>query len=130
MTVTLETIDKVVGLPEVQGPRLTFRLDRVTPREIVAARVRAECERAGRVENIFSLPFEPSERELALNGPRRLKPVEVDVDRQIEVALDAASAGRVIMLFNGTQISGLDEPLAISPFSEATFLRLVPLAGG
>jgi len=126
--VTLETVDKVVGLPEVQGPRLTFRLDRVTAREIVAARVRAECERGTRNASIFCAPSVPSERELTLNGPARRE--TVNVERQIELALDAVSGGDVIMLFNGQQIRELDEPLAIAPFSEATFLRLVPLVGG
>ena len=37
---------------------------------------------------------------------------------------------RVILLFNGIQVEDIDAPLLLTPVSEASFLRLVPLAGG
>ena len=131
MSVTLETIDKVAGLREIKGPRLTFTLDRVTAREIVCARVRAECELVAEAGSIFAPPVAPSVHETTLNGARKkceTKPP--NVNEQIAVALDAIERGRVIMLVNGAQVADLDTTLPIAPFSEATFLRLVPLAGG
>jgi hypothetical protein len=130
MAVTLETVDKVVGLPEIKGPELTFTLDRVTAREIVRARVRAECERIAEGGSIFSDRVAPDEREVLLNGARRQHATKPEVDHQIEVALAAIEAGRVIVLFNGRQVTDIDAPLAVAEFSTATFIRLVPLAGG
>ena len=131
MAVTLETVDKVVGQTQVNGPRLTFSLDRVTAREIVSARVRAECERVAEGGSIFRSPVVPTAQETMLNGPPAAKrDVRPNVDRQIAVALEAIESGRVIMLVNGAQIADLDASLSIVPFSEATFVRLVPLAGG
>ena len=132
MSITLETVDKVAGAREIKGPRLTFSLDRVTAREIVCARVRAECERVAEGGSIFDPPVTPTAHETMLNAPPRAKrePKRPDVNDQIAVALGAIESGRVIMLFDGTQIADLDTTLPIAPFSEATFLRLVPLAGG
>lgn len=131
MSITLETIDKVAGLREIKGPRLTFSLDRVTAREIVCARVRAECERVVEGGSIFAPPVTPSAHETTLNGPRKKRePKRPDVNEQIAVALGAIESGRVIMLVDGAQVADLDTTLPIAPFSEATFLRLVPLAGG
>jgi hypothetical protein len=130
MALILETVDKVVGLPEIPGPDLTFSLDRITAREIVSARVRAECERISEGGSIFAARVIPDEREVLLNGPRPKTASKPEVERQIEIALDAVACGRVIVLFNGTQVADLDEPLPTASRSTVTFLRLVPLAGG
>jgi hypothetical protein len=132
MELTLETVDKVAGLPKTQGPSLTFSLDRVTPREIVRARVRAECGRIAAGGSIFAPLVPATARESLLNGPRVSKraPEDPDVEAQIALALEAVESGRVIVLVNGAQIHDLDAPVPISPYGEVTFLRLVPLAGG
>ena len=59
---------------------------------------------------------------------RRRRPL--DAERQIEVALEAVRKGRVIIMFNGVQVRDLDDPLVVTPVSEARFLKLVPLVGG
>jgi hypothetical protein len=70
------------------------------------------------------------EEEKVLNSPRRERVRDLDPESQIEVALDSIRRGRVIILFNGEQVSDLDAPLMVTPVSEARFLRLVPLVGG
>ena len=132
MTVVLKTIDQVPGAPIVEGPVLSFQVGRVTAREIVRARVAAEVERhnasASRAE--FAGLLQPPEVERQLNAQRAELPRPLDAERQIEVALEAVRTGRVIILFNGEQVSDIDAPLIVTPVSEARFLRLVPLVGG
>ncbi len=67
--------------------------------------------------------------EQELNGLPRPRP-PLDAERQIDLALEAVRKGRVILMFNGVQVRDLDEPLAMTPVSEARFLKLVPLVGG
>jgi hypothetical protein len=132
MTVVLKTIDQVPGAPTVAGPELSFRVGQVTAREIVRARVTAEVERhnSERQPRKFVGLVQPPEQEQQLNPRRPELPRAIDAERQIEVALEAVRKGRVIILFNGEQVTDIDAPLIVTPVSEARFLRLVPLVGG
>ncbi len=132
MSVTLKTVDQVLGSAPTEGPALSFAVGWITAREIVCSRVRVEVERSNSAEpppGVVSL-VAPARQERELNGrdrpPRRL----LDVERQVEVALDAVRKGRVILMFNGVQVTDIDAPLQVTPVSEARFLKLVPLAGG
>jgi hypothetical protein len=132
MAVTLKTIDQTPGAPVTKGPELSFKTGQVTVREIVCARVRTEVERYNKdpMPRSFAGLVNPPPEELELNAPRPLRPRELNAEAQIEVALDAVRRGRVIVLFNGEQVTDIDAPLVVTPVSEARFLKLVPLVGG
>lgn len=132
MSFLLQTIDQVPGARTVAGPRLSFRVGQVTAREIVSARVRAEVERHnGDLERAATRGgVQPGAEEHALNAPPRARSRLLDAESQIEVALEAIRRGRVLILFNGEQVTDLDAPLLVTPVSEARFIRLVPLVGG
>jgi hypothetical protein len=133
MSVVLNTVDQVLGAARSTGPQLLFPVDRVTARDIVRARVLMEVDRYNNAgafaDNAFNLTI-PTDEEHALNGPRRSRRRQLNAERQIEVALEAVRKGRIIIMFNGVQVSDLDAPLLVTPVSEARFLRLVPLVGG
>ena len=132
MSIVLKTVDQVLGAPLAEGPQLTFEVGSITARELVRARVELEVDRynsnAPQPGTVSLVTPAPEEREL--NGARRAPRRPLDAERQIEVALEAVRKGRVIILFNGAQVSDLDEPLLVTPVSEARFLKLVPLVGG
>jgi hypothetical protein len=133
MTVMLKTTDQVLGTGMVEGPQLSFRTREVTAREIVRARVTAEVERynVGDEPGPFVGLVTPPEQEQELNGPRRPRPrSRLDVEHQVQAALETLRKRRLIVMFNGVQVEDIDAPLMITPVSEARFLRLVPLAGG
>ena len=132
MSVVLNTVDQVLGAAKSAGPQLSFAVDRITAREIVRSRVLMEVDRYNSnacTDHALSLIFPPKE-EHALNGPRRLQPRPLNAERQIEVALEAIRKGRIVIMFNGVQVSDLDAPLLVTPVSEARFLQLIPLVGG
>jgi hypothetical protein len=132
MTAMLNTLDQVPGIGTIEGPQLTFEAREVSAREIVRARVAAEIERYNNADEPPRLVgwVTPAEPERTLNGPRRDRRRSLDMENQIEVALEALRKRRVILLFNGIQVEDIDAPLTLTPVSEAYFLRLVPLAGG
>jgi hypothetical protein len=132
MTVVLKTVDQVPGAPTVDGPELSFQVGQVTVREIVRARVTSEVERhnSEREPRKFVGLVQPPAEEQQLNPRRPELARPLDAERQIEVALEAVRRGRVIILFNGEQVTDIDAPLIVTPVSEARFLRLVPLVGG
>jgi hypothetical protein len=116
----------------VEGPELSFQVGQVTAREIIHARVTAEVERHNneREPRPFVGLVQPPEPERQLNPQRPKLPRALSAERQIEVALEAVRKGRVIILFNGEQVTDIDAPLMVTPVSEARFLKLVPLVGG
>ena len=131
MTIMLNTLDQVPGIGAIEGPQLTFEARAVSAREIVRARVAAEVERHNDADEPRLIGWAtPAEPERTLNGPRRERRRPLDVEHQIEVALEALRKRRVVLLFNGVQVEDMDTPLMLTPVSEALFLRLVPLAGG
>ena len=132
MTIVLKTVDQVPGAPTVDGPELSFQVGQVTVREIIRARVMSEVERhnSERQPRQFVGLVQPPVEEQILNPRRSEVPRALDAERQIEVALEAVRKGRVIILFNGEQVTDIDAPLIVTPVSEARFLRLVPLVGG
>jgi hypothetical protein len=132
MGVALRTIDQVLGAAATEGPRLLFAVSSITAREIVCSRVRTEVERynSDPSPRVFASLITPAHQECELNGPQRPQRRPLDVERQIEVALDAVRKGRVIIIFNGVQVRDIDAALEVTPVSEARFLKLVPLVGG
>jgi hypothetical protein len=131
MSVLLKTVDQVLGSPVTEGPPLSFAVGAITAREIVRARVCMEVERhnSNTAPPAFTSLVTPAPQERELNGPRAPRR-PLDAERQIEVALEAVRNRRVIIMFNGVQVMDLDEPLDVTPVSEARFLKLVPLVGG
>lgn len=132
MSIVLNTIDQVPGAAASEGPQFTFEVGAITARDIVRARVQEEVARYNTADGprFFVGPIAPAPAERELNAPRRTHRPALDVEHQIETALAAVRAGRVIILFNGEQVKDLDAPLPVTPVSEARFLKLVPLVGG
>jgi hypothetical protein len=110
MSVVLNTVDQVLGAARSVGPRLLFPVDRITARDIVRARVLMEVHRYNNAgafaDNALNLTI-PADEEHALNGPRRSRRRELNAERQIEVAVEAVRKGRIIIMFNGVQVSTL-----------------------
>jgi hypothetical protein len=132
MSVILNTVDQVLGAARSAGPQLSFPVDRITAHDIVRTRVLKEVERYNAdapADHAFSLII-PAKQEQTLNAPRPSQRHHLNAERQIEVAFEAIRKGRIIIMFNGVQVSDLDAPLLVTPVSEARFLQLVPLVGG
>src|SRR3954451_21611220 len=110
MTLLLKTVDQIPGRGTFDGPSLSLDLGQVTARAIIRARVIEEVERFNRDGSIpahAGLVVRPLQEEL-LNGQRDPRRQLLDPESQVNVALAAVLAGRVIILFNGEQVSDLD----------------------
>ncbi len=131
MAVALKIFD---GAPAASGrPAVTLHLasERVSVRELIERRVRAEVERFNRErpERYRGL-VQPTDTEATLNGFRFRRPRKLDPDKQLEVALEAFRQGQVYLLVDDRQLDDLDDEFAVSADTEVIFLKLVPLIGG
>lgn len=109
----------------------------LTARELIAERVRAECDKRPTTDVGAHAPqlIKREAKERALNG--KVKPhvfVHADSDdlqiQQIEIALTAFERNGLILLVDGTQIEDLDAVIQLNSSTVVTFLKLTPLVGG
>lgn len=103
---------------------------KLTARDLIAERVRAECDKrlTDRMGNLAARLVGRDPKERALNKTPAYA-VE-DTDRRVSAALDAFKANGFVLLLDDRQIETLDEEVVIGPESVVTFLRLTPLVGG
>lgn len=130
MTVEVTVRDETTAGAVLQELALQFEAEQVTVRELIISRVTSEVRayNAGQVLGGFRGLVQPTEAELALNGPR--EPRMVDAEVQAKVAVEAFQRGRFLLLIDDKQVTELDEHVVLRPGSSVSFLKLTPLVGG
>ena len=122
--------DENLPRTEVVELLLTLSSQKLTARDLIAERVRAECDQRlfDRMGRLASRLINPGEKEQALNGEKM--PRLSDPDRQVALALSAFESNGFVLLVDDRQVEGLDEDIVIREDSVVTFLKLTPLVGG
>jgi len=112
---------RVVTLPEAV----------TTPRELIRTRVREEVERHNQtMPEVFCGLVQPEESERILNGFRMRDKRRLDWEVQFQRACASFDRNGFLLIVDGRQVMGLDEPLELQEESEVQFVKLVPLIGG
>lgn len=110
---------------------LPFSSSVVTARELIAERVRAECDNR--------LPAEMSSRLLGLDASSEaeqarfqalLDTAAESVTPQIQRALESFETNGFLLLVDETQVEDLEEEVHLKSGSVVTFIRLTQLVGG
>ncbi len=129
-SVTLTVRDETTTGEVLRALELQLREERLTVRELIAARVHQEVaeHNARKALGRFDGLVEPTLQEQALNAART--PRRVDAAAQTEVALRAFERGSVLVLVDDRQVEELDDEIVLTPRSTVAFLKLVPLVGG
>ena len=131
MSAALQIRDETTRGEVVARLTLVLPSDRVTAREIIERRVRAEVDAFNRQqENVFQGLVQPSETELALNGYRMREHRRLDADVQVARACEAFLANGFFMLVGDRQIESLEEEVFVLPDTSVSFIKLVALVGG
>ncbi len=133
MSITLKIHDELTY--QVAGQPLEFVVslpaERVSVRQLIEARVRQEVEAFNaRQSDIFSGLVQPSGTEQTLNGFRMKQKRAIDGQEQCQKALQAFERNGFILLVDERQAASLDEMIEVTPQTQVTFLKLVPLVGG
>lgn len=94
---------------------LELAAERITLRELIAARVRAEVEAFNHApDTVFHGLVQPAEAEAAVNGFRLRRKRQIDWGPQLEKALAGFESGRILVLAGDRQIESLDENLDVT----------------
>ena len=131
MSASLTLIDKTPGHTQSTAWILEVTEPFLTAREILRRRVFEEVTRYNATrKDVFHGLVQPTDTERALNGYKLRTPRQLDWHEQYEQALQAFGKRGFLLLVGNRQVEDLDEELMLSPQTEVTFLKLVPLVGG
>tara|TARA_R110001606_G_scaffold205897_1_gene353556 strand:- start:2631 stop:3011 length:381 start_codon:yes stop_codon:yes gene_type:complete len=124
----IEILDKTI--PGDISNSFKIELEEITtPQEIISARVKEEIKNYNKKANdkLQSL-VRPLAKETLLNGFKKKK--EIDVEKQIYVALEAFQKNGFFILVDDQQVSGLNQKIQLKESSSISFIKLTQLVGG
>ncbi|MEU7579496.1 hypothetical protein AB0B50_18030 [Streptomyces sp. NPDC041068] len=124
-------VDETTAGERHAGGGLDVAEGRLALREVIRRRVFqevAECN--SRTTGVFRGLVRPTDAERTLNGYELRTPRRIDPERQFRQAVEAFGRNGFLVLVGEWQIEDLDAEVDLSPGTEVTFLKLVPLAGG
>lgn len=128
---TLTVFDEITGKGRGEPILLEFLTDNITVRELIRQRVFQEVKDYNVNHGpVFQGLVQPTESEETLNGYKISRPRALDWKPQFEKACQAFEANQVLVLVDDRQTESLDDQITITPRTEVTFLKLVPLVGG
>jgi hypothetical protein len=129
---TLAVRDETVAGEQTHSLTLDFLSERITVRELIRSRVFQEVKDHNVQQNrtTFRGLVQPSDAERELNGYRLRKPRQLNWKKQFEIALAGFEQNGFLILIDDHQAENLDEEFDITPDTQVSFVRLVPLIGG
>ena len=130
MSIDVTVRDETTAGDVLQELALQLASERLTVAQLIRSRVETEvrAHHASSGSTPYGGLVQPVPHEQKLNAAR--PPRRIDTERQVEVALDAFSRGRVLLLVDDRQVTELADEVVLRPGSAVTFLKLTPLVGG
>ena len=128
---TLTIKDETTSGESVEALTLEFLTERITVRELIRSRVHQEVKDYNATRpDVFRGLVQPSDFEKTLNGYKAPSRRPIDWQKQFDKAISAFEANQVLILVDDRQTESLEQEIVLTPGTEVTFLRLVPLVGG
>lgn len=131
MAISLRIYDETLSGAKNDALRLDFLNETITVDELIRERVYEEVREynASKPEYFRGL-VQPTDAEATLNGPRLIERRKVDWEKQYAVAIEAFKRNGFFILVDDRQVASLTETIALSPMTQVSFVKLVPLVGG
>ncbi len=110
---------------------LAFAAECITLKDLISARVTQEVEAyQNDTENEQSL-VRLSNKEKVLNATLRIrKSNDIDIEKQIYIALSGFQQNAFFVIVNDTQVENLEDEIMIGKETTVSFIKLIPLVGG
>lgn len=128
---TLQVSDATASGQKLHTFTLDHLAERLTVRELIRARIYQEVQDHNRSgATLFRGLVQPTDTERTLNGFKFSRPRTLDWEEQYARALDAFARNGFFVLVGDRQAESLDEAFTVTPETEVSFVKLVPLVGG
>ena len=128
MSVALKIVDQTLGVHPPITRELRLVSERITLRELLKRRIDEEVAELNAGRDDIRPLVAPTAQERRLNGEKPAR--KIDPERQLAAALEAFERTRIVVIVDGQQVLDLDQPIVVTPDTEARFVKLVPLVGG
>lgn len=131
MSTMLTVVDETTTGDRHDAITLEFLTDHITVRELIRERVYQEVKDYNvRQSGVFRGLVQPTDAERTLNGYKIKTRRQIDWQPQFDKAVAAFEANQVLILIDERQAESLDDRITLTPQTEVSFLKLVPLVGG
>lgn len=129
MTVTL--YDETLFGERNDALSLDFLNETISVRELIRERVYEEVRQYNATTpEYFRGLVQPTNAEQTLNGVRVREHRRVDWEEQYKKAIEAFERNGFFILVNERQVESLEETITLTPTTQVSFVKLVPLVGG
>jgi hypothetical protein len=129
--VTLKIKDETGTGKLINEWNLLLKAEMITVRELITQRVKAEVETYNKTkEEFFNGLVQPTESEKCLNGYKMRERKAINIEVQINKALEAFESNGFFIIANDRQLDTLDEHLLIDDEICLIFIKLINLIGG
>ncbi len=127
----LQVADATPTGQKVRSFTLDLGTEHTTVRELIRARIFQEVQDHNLSgATVFRGLVQPSDTEKTLNGFKFSKPRALDWEEQYRRALEAFARNGFFVLVGDRQAASLNEEFTVTPETEVSFVKLVPLVGG
>jgi hypothetical protein len=129
---TLTVYDETAFGDRTNALTLDFLNERITVRELIRERVYEEVRQYNAsAPDYFRGLVQPTDAEATLNGYRiRERRKKIDWQAQFEKAVEAFERNGFFILVDDRQVESLEDTIDITPETQVSFVKLVPLVGG
>lgn len=131
MSISLTIHDETLFGAKENPLTLDFLTETITARELIRERIYEEVRLYNATTpEYFRGLVQPTDAETTLNGVRLRQRRRVNWEEQYRLALEAFARNGFFILVDDRQIESLDETVRITPATQISFVKLVPLVGG
>ena len=131
VAVALSVCDETASGEKTPACSLDFLTETITVRELIRERVYQEVrEYNAKDPGYFKGLVEPADAERVLNGYKLRTARKIDWEKQYSLAVRAFESNGFFVLVDDRQVRSLDESILITPNTQVSFIRLLPLVGG
>ncbi len=131
MTISLMIYDETLFGAKNDALTLDFLNETITVQELIRERIYEEVRQynAAKPEYFRGL-VQPNHAETTLNGHKLIERRKVDWQEQYTRAIEAFKRNGFFILVDDKQVDSLTETIALTPTTQVSFVKLVPLVGG
>ncbi|HZT42972.1 MAG TPA: hypothetical protein VFA07_12460 [Chthonomonadaceae bacterium] len=131
MAISLMIHDETLFGAKDNALTLDFLTETITVRELIRERVYEEVRQYNAAQpEYFRGLVQPTDAEATLNGHRLRERRHVDWEAQYRLALEAFERNGFFILVDDRQVESLNETIPLTPTTQVSFVKLVPLVGG
>jgi hypothetical protein len=133
MSAVLRIYDETSSGQRLNELTIELRLvrEKVTVRELIRRRVRAEVQRYNaQPTNLYRGLVQPKDAERVGGGYHLATPKPLEESAHVDKALEAFERGGFLLLVGDTQEDDLEAEVVLGEDVEVRFVKLVPLVGG